>query len=142
AIDFSITRDLGHSFVFEAAYVGRLGHRLLQKEDFAMPLDIRDPKSGVDYFSAATQFAEMAEARIPIDQVGHIAYWEDIFPGATGAALPNGGCKFPGEGTFTLTATQAMYDLYACNLHNETTALLNADVFCIPACATLNSITQ
>jgi len=143
AIDFSITRELPSNFVVEVAYVGRLGRRLLQKEDFAIPLDIRDPKSGADYFTAATQLAELAETRTPIDHVGRIAYWEDIFPGAAGAPLPNGGCSFAGEGAVTtLTATQAMYDLYACNLHNETTALLNGDVFCIPACATLNNITQ
>ncbi len=141
-IDFSISRELPGNFVFEAAYVGRLGHRLLQEEDLGMPLDIRDPKSGVDYFTAATQFALMAEAGTPIDKVKPIAYWEDIFPNAAGKPLPNGGCSFPGEGAFTLTATQAMYDLFACNLHNETTALLNADVFCIPACATLNGVTQ
>jgi hypothetical protein len=144
-IDVSITRELPRSFVFEVAYVGRLGHRLLQEEDLAMPLDIRDPKSGVDYFTAATQFAVMAEAGTPtpVNKVGPIAYWEDVFPNAAGMPLPNGGCGFPDEGAVTtLTATQAMYDLYACNLHNETTALLNADVFCIPACATLNRVTQ
>ncbi len=142
-IDFSITRELPGNLVFEAAYVGRLGHRLLQEEDLAMPLDIRDPKSGMDYFTAATQFAVMAEAATPINKVGPIAYWEDIFPNAAGKPLPNKGCGVPGETMVTtLTATQAMYDLFACNLHNETTALLNADVFCIPACATLNGVTQ
>jgi carboxypeptidase family protein len=142
-IDFSVTRELPRNFIFEAAYVGRLGRRLLQEEDFAMPLDIRDPKSGVDYFTAATQFAKMAEAHTPINKVRPIAYWEDLFPGAAGRRLPNGGCAFAGESVVaSLTATQAMYDLFACNLHNETTALLNADVFCIPACATLNGVTQ
>jgi len=142
-IDFSITRELPRNFVIEAAYIGRLGHRLLQKEDFAMPLDIRDPQSGMDYFTAATQFAEMAEARTPINKVGRVAYWEDIFPEAAGAPLPNRGCSFPGEGAVTtLTATQAMYDLYACNLHNEIAALSQADIFCTPACATLNGVTQ
>jgi hypothetical protein len=142
-INFSIARELPGGFVVEAAYVGRLGHRLLQEEDLATPLDIRDPQSGVDYFAAATQFAELAEGRMPINAVKPIAYWEHIFPNATGQPLPNGGCSFPGESAVkTLTATQAMYDLFACNLHNETTALLNADVFCIPACATLNGVTQ
>jgi len=48
--DFSITRELPSGFVFEAAYVGRLGRRLLQEDDLAMPLDIRDPKSGTGLF--------------------------------------------------------------------------------------------
>ena len=38
--DLSITRDLGHNFVFEATYIGRLGRRLLQEEDLAMPFNL------------------------------------------------------------------------------------------------------
>jgi hypothetical protein len=50
--NLSITREMPHGFVLEAAYVGRFAHRLLQEEDLALPLDIRDPKSGMDYFAA------------------------------------------------------------------------------------------
>ena len=56
--DLSITRDLGRNFVFEATYIGRLGHRLLQEEDLAMPLDVVDPKSKMDYFKAATMLTK------------------------------------------------------------------------------------
>src|ERR1017187_10689922 len=53
-VDFSVTRQLPHNFVIEASYVGRFAHRLLQEEDLAQPLDIRDSQSGTDYFAAAT----------------------------------------------------------------------------------------
>jgi len=43
AFDFAITRELGKGFIFETAYVGRLGHRLLQQIDLAQPLDLVDP---------------------------------------------------------------------------------------------------
>ena len=42
-IDFSITRELPSNFVFEASYVGRFAHRLLQEEDLAEPVNLRDP---------------------------------------------------------------------------------------------------
>src|SRR5205807_10558241 len=57
-IDFSITRELPRGFVVEASYVGRMAHRLLQEEDLAMPLDIVDPQSKMDYFGAATLLAK------------------------------------------------------------------------------------
>ncbi|HTC55337.1 MAG TPA: carboxypeptidase-like regulatory domain-containing protein, partial [Candidatus Sulfotelmatobacter sp.] len=38
--DFSISREFPHNFVLETSYIGRLGRRLLQEEDLAMPLDI------------------------------------------------------------------------------------------------------
>jgi hypothetical protein len=143
-VDFSITRELPHNFIFSASYVGRFAHRLLQQEDLAMPLDLIDPVSGTDYFSAASQLSRMAVAGTAVNAVGNIPYWQDIFPSAAGpAATQLAGCGAPGESALsTVTATQAMYDSYYCNLHNEVVALQNADVFCFPACATIRGVTQ
>jgi len=158
-IDFSIQRELPKGLAFEAAYVGRLGRRLLQEEDLAMPLDIRDPKSGMDYFAGATLLAKAAEKGVPLQNLAPIPFWEDVFPGAAGT-VPNPGSGVscaPGGSTFTgtTTATQAMYDFYSCSLHNETFPLFITDVpsfaagnlpdgvspgpgGCYPSCATLN----
>ena len=38
----------------EVAYVGRFSHRLLSLDDMAMPTDIFDKASGLDYFKAVT----------------------------------------------------------------------------------------
>jgi len=72
-----------------------------------------------------------------VNAVGKIPYWQNIFPNAAGPdATQLSGCGAPGESALTtVTATQAMYDSYFCNLHNEVVALQNADVFCFPACA-------
>jgi hypothetical protein len=142
-IDFSITRELPSNFVFEAAYVGRLAHRLLQEEDLAMPLNLVDPNSHTDYFTAATQLAKMAEAGTPINNVTPIPYWENLFPSAAGPGLLSGNSAgtvpcAPGSAPANASATQNMYDNYFCNLHNETTALFFADLFCFPGCASLN----
>lgn len=143
-VDFSITRELRRNFVLSVSYVGRFAHRLLQQEDLAMPLDLRDPKSGVDYFSAATQLSKLAVANTPINAVSKLPYWENMFPTAAGSAATQlSGCGAPGESNVTsVTATQAMYDLYFCNLHNEVTALQIADVSCFPGCATINGVTK
>ena len=159
AFDLSIQRELPEGFVFETAYVGRLGRRLLQEEDLAMPLDIRDPKSGMDYFTAATLLAKAAENGVPLQNLTPIPFWENIFPGAAGSP-PNvaaGVSCAPGASTFTgsTTATQAMYDAFSCSLHNETFPLFMTDspAFaagslppgvnpgpggCYPSCATIN----
>ena len=95
-VDFSVSRELVGGLTFEAAYVGRFAHHLLQQRDLAMPLDLKDPASGVDYFTAATAFAKLANANTPVSQVAPMAYWEDLFPSAAGGGL---------------TATQSMYSL-------------------------------
>ena len=164
--DFTISRELPSSFLFEAAYIGRLGRRLLQEEDLAMPEDVRDPKTGVDYFTAATLFSKMAASGTPVGAVTAAnagTYWEDMFPaqaqfGQTGVpssqlaavALAPGCNTVPlgsVAGKANVTVTQAMYDSYACNLHNETLPLIFADVpgelglgsaMCFPLCASVN----
>ncbi|MGA8501981.1 MAG: carboxypeptidase-like regulatory domain-containing protein [Candidatus Sulfotelmatobacter sp.] len=149
--DFSISREFPHNFVLETSYIGRLGRRLLQEEDLAMPEDIRDPESGMDYFSAATLFSKAAEANVPIQNLAPIPYWQNMFPAAAGVLdLADLSTCTPGAATlpanFSPTATQAMYSSFACNLHNETLPLIFADVPgeygvgpnpCFPACSKL-----
>ena len=137
--DLSYTRELGKGLVLEATYTGRLGRRLLQEADLAQPLDLVDPASKTDYFAAATQFAKLGNANTNIENVAPIPYWENMFPLAAGPGLLSGNNGQSCSPSVTLpsnpTATQNMYDLFYCNLHNETLALVTADAFCFPACA-------
>ena len=156
-IDFSITRELPSNFVFEAAYIGRFAHRLLQEEDLDEPTNLRDPGSNTTYFHAAQALARQYYAGTPIQNISAASvgtnYWENLFPGAgpglgsvanqlfgtsnepAGFTQPCLGNLIPNSST--VTATQAMYDLF-CNFSgNETTALEVADAFCFPSCATL-----
>jgi hypothetical protein len=132
-VDFSITRELPHSFVLEATYTGRFSHHLLQEIDLSQPLDLVDPKSHMDYFAAAQMLSKNAYAGTPESAISPIPYWEDMFPlaGGTGAATN----VAPGTPLTNPTATQNIYDLYYSNLGNETLSLEDLDAFCFPACA-------
>ena len=61
AVDFSIGRELSHGYTLQVAYVGRFGRNLLTQRDLAQPLDIVDPKSKIDYFTAATAISKLAQ---------------------------------------------------------------------------------
>jgi hypothetical protein len=143
-VDLSITRELPGGFVLEAAYVGRFGHHLLQQEDMAQPLDLHDPKSGMDWFQAATMFTKAFQAGVQIQNMKPIPYWENFFPAAAGANLSSSTAFNCAKGTTPAnpSATQAMYALYSCFPFNELTAQIEADVFCLPACATVHGVTQ
>jgi hypothetical protein len=135
-VDFSLTRDLGHNFVLEATYTGRFAHHLLQEIDLSEPLDLVDPQTRMDYFAAAQKLSWAAYNGVPETDpsVTNIQYWQDMFPQAGG---PSGasGCA-PGSSTISSpTVTQNIYDLYYCNLGNETLALEDLDAFCFPACS-------
>jgi hypothetical protein len=85
-LDASWSRELPGDFVLQVSYVGRLGHRLLQQLDFAMPTNLRDPKSGTTYFQAAQQFAQMARQGTAVASVQPAPYWENLFANAAGPA--------------------------------------------------------
>ena len=143
-VDLSFTRELPGGFVFEAAYVGRFAHRLLQQRDLAMPINLKDPKSGMDYFTAATLLSKYANANMPVSQIPNIAYFQNFFPGAAGINGTSSGCTAaPGAAALANpTATQSMYELFFCNTGGSTLGGSNAinvfDSSCLPACATIN----
>ena len=116
-VNLSIQRELPGGFILEAAYLGRFGRHLLQQIDLAQPLDLVDPKSGQDYYSAAAQLSKLGPNAT---NVPAIPYFEDMFPDAAG----NG-----------QTATQNIYsDLWRYVLGNETAALYALDILCQPVC--------
>jgi len=147
-VDLSFTRDVGHGFVVETSYVGRFGHRLLQQLDVAQPLNLRDPSSGTDFYTAAQAFSRATQAGIPVQNISKVPYWEHLFPGAAGAAglaslQANGIACAPGTAPASPSATQNMYELFSCNQGVDTTTeLLQADWYGIPSFATVNKVTK
>jgi hypothetical protein len=112
--DFSVQTQLSKGMSLEVAYTGRLGRRLMQMRDIATPLDLVDPKSGTDYFSAAQQLSKDVDAGLSIGQVTTNPYWEDEFPNAAA----NG-----------YSATQNIYnDQFIAFRGNETAALYDLDL--------------
>jgi Carboxypeptidase regulatory-like domain len=59
-VDFSVGRELPHRFSLQVSYVGRFGRNLLTQRDLAQPLDIVDPKTGIDYYAAASALSTLA----------------------------------------------------------------------------------
>ena len=141
AFDFSVARELPQRFSFQVSYVGRLGRHLLTQRDLRQPLDLVDPKTGIDYFSAATGLAKVAYSQLAstgtidptkvTDQmVGKTAaFWHDMLPplqpGAT-QYTSFSGLSFP-------SLIQAVYDLYydpfLSYVGNEVVGLGDIDIY-------------
>ena len=64
-LSFSISRELPKNMIVEASYVGHLAHKLLVQEDLAMPLNLVDTASGVDYFQRGHALLQLAQANTP-----------------------------------------------------------------------------
>ena len=123
--NIGFARDLGHNFSLEAAYVGRLSRHLLTQSELMMPLNLKDTKSGIDYFTAAQALVKLYNAGVPTSQVTSktlgptAAYWQNMVQ-----ALQQGGAySLYCSGGSTIDVSQAMYDLYSCFKGNDTTSL-------------------
>lgn len=140
SLDLSVGREFRNGLSLEVSYVGHLAHRLLAQEDLAMPLDLVDKKSGINYLAAANQFSRLSAAGTATSSITPAvvgptaAYWQNMIaplrPGdqynlsCAGNVNPNISSAPP---QFTTDPLMAAYDLFSCFTYNETTALSALD---------------
>lgn len=131
--DFSIGRQLPKDFSLQVSYVGRFGRNLLTQRDLEQPLDLVDPKSGVDYYSAAARISQLERQGVPASQITDAlvgptaAFWHDmIMPLKPGVA----GYQVYGSGP-TTSVMQAVYEAYGISSYpgNEIVGLGNIDLY-------------
>jgi hypothetical protein len=141
ALNFTVGQQLARNTTLELSYVGHLARRLLSQEDMAMPLNIRDPKSGVNYLDAANRMSRLGAAGTPTSAINAsvvgptAAYWKDMIQPLQGTDQYSLACSGGG----TPDPVQAMYDLFGCGggpmgdpnqfqtFGDETTPLANLD---------------
>ncbi|MFN7541616.1 MAG: carboxypeptidase regulatory-like domain-containing protein [Acidobacteriota bacterium] len=120
--NLSINRELASGWTVNAGYVASQGKRTITSEDLATPLNIRDPRSNIDYFTAARALTDQIRRSTPVSQVNPIPFWENLFPGLAGQGR---------------TATQNAYLLYDDFFPDSTGALENMDRFGDPSASAL-----
>jgi hypothetical protein len=139
-VDFAVSRHLGSSFTLDVAYVGRMSHRLLAQDDLAMPLDIVDKKSGLDYFTAERGLAQVFRPQLlagvsnptqsfsPSQVSAKVQqFWTNqIQPLVAGGAYPLTGCT-GGSSLTTQNPVIFAFDTFCGTAFNDSLALYNLD---------------
>jgi hypothetical protein len=133
-IDVSVGRELPRKFSLQVSYVGRIARNLLTQRDLRQPLDLVDPKSGIDYFTAAARISQLGRQGVPVGQINDAmvgptaAFWHDMLPSlAAGAQYHPFGSLPP-----TADLMQAIYSLYTTTdtyPGNEVVGLGNVDLY-------------
>jgi hypothetical protein len=150
SVDFSIGRELPKQFSLQFSYIGRFGGHLLTQRDLNQPLDIVDPKTGIDYYAAAGALSKLARSNpqqfndaasyqnflatvTDASMNGTAPYWHDMLP-----ALANGATSYTSFGvampaTGNASLIQAIYDLYYnpgySYVGNEIVGLADVDLY-------------
>lgn len=86
--NFTIERQLPKGGVFSASYIGRAGRNLLARRDVAQFSNLKDPATGVDWYTAATALEKLRQkygTDAAINQVPNLPakiqkYFDDMFP--------------------------------------------------------------
>ena len=151
-MDLAVSRETKSGFTLEVAYVGRLSHRLLAQDDLAMPLDIYDKGSGIDYFTAEKALAKVFRPELVAGVPNPTAsfnpsqlsakvqkFWTDqIQPLAPGGAYTLSGCTGTNPATGNsnvLPSTNPVtfaFDTFCGTSFNDSLALYNLDYNGIP----------
>lgn len=94
-------REMPHGLVVQASYIGRYAKNLIASRDVMALNNIFDKKSGMDWYTAATQLEILRANGTPISAVPNIPYFDNLFPGL--------GNLYWGDPT--LSPTQAVYKI-------------------------------
>lgn len=124
AWNFTYERQLPKGLVFQTSYIGRISRNLIASRDVMALNNLRDPKSGMDWYTAAGQLEALRAAGTATANVASIPWFSNFLP-ANLAELMNAnyfgntwlgpvqGCEDPDFYCVpgNLNATQAVYDV-------------------------------
>ncbi len=131
--NFSVARQISSRSSLQIAYVGTVGRRLPMQVDLAQPTNPTDPSSGMTYFQAAKMLSVQGAAGVNDASIQPIPFFENFFPAWAGTGtqtqVVNDGANCAnGALPANPTATQNVYELWSCYIHNETFALFLMDL--------------
>ena len=92
------------------SYIGRRARSLLARRDAMAFNDIRDPKSGMDWYTAGTILEKQRQQDVPTSQIASIPFFDNLFPANLVTLFnndPNIQAGFPSN----WTPTQVFYGL-------------------------------
>lgn len=130
--NFFIGRELPWKMTLDMGYVGRRASKVLVRRDLAMPLNLVDPASKTDYFTAGTQLVKALDAAgQDWTQLAPIPYFENLFPTIATSYNDYYGADYG----YVTNNTQAVGFNYSGMEGDWTTALYNMDEYCDPDCS-------
>ena len=78
--NFTFERELSTGTIIQLSYIGRKARKLLATRDIASLNNLVDPKSGVDWYSAATVLENLRARGTSVSAIQQIPYFANLFP--------------------------------------------------------------
>src|SRR5688572_13981982 len=78
--NFTYERELPKGFVVQTSYIGRMARNLIASRDVMALNNLVDPKSGMDWYTAAGILESFRRLGTPIEQIPDIAWFNNMLP--------------------------------------------------------------
>ncbi len=78
--NLTFERQMRAGTTLSASYIGRSARGLLARRDAMAFNDIRDPKSGMDWYTAGTMLEKQRQKGIDTSQIASIPFFDNLFP--------------------------------------------------------------
>ena len=108
--NFTYERQLKASTTLSVSYIGRMARSLLARRDAAAFNNIKDPISGMDWYTAGTILEKQRQQNVDTSQIASIPFFDNLFPANLVDLFnndPNIDAGFPS----TWTPTQVFYGM-------------------------------
>jgi hypothetical protein len=108
--NFTYERQMRAGTTLSVSYIGRLARSLLARRDAVAFNDVRDPKSGMDWYTAGTILEKQRQLNVPTSQIASIPFFDNLFP-ANLVDLFNNDPDIDAGFPSTWTPTQVFYGM-------------------------------
>jgi len=96
--NLTVERQMRAGMALSVSYIGRMGRSLLARRDIVAFNNIRDPKSGMDWYTAGTILEKQRQLGIGTSQIATIPFFENLFPAGL-ASIMNSAFGLPPDPT-------------------------------------------
>ena len=94
--NLTVERELPKGLVFSASYIGRLGRKLLAQRDAMSLINLRDPQSGVDWYTAGRYLEQFRQStNLPFLDTTNSTTTAATLPAFLAAYVPAFNAAFP-----------------------------------------------
>ncbi len=82
-------RQMRAGTTLSVSYIGRMARSLLARRDAVAFNDLRDPKSGMDWYTAGTMLEKQRQQGLDTSQIASIPFFENLFPAGFASIVNN-----------------------------------------------------
>ncbi|HWZ99996.1 MAG TPA: carboxypeptidase-like regulatory domain-containing protein [Candidatus Dormibacteraeota bacterium] len=82
-------RQFKANTTLSVSYIGRAARHLLARRDVTAFNDTRDPKSGMDWYTAGTMLEKQRQKGVDTSQIAPIPFFENLFPAGMASLMNN-----------------------------------------------------